>query len=125
MTPNGGNDHLDSNGAGGVDDQDFLARLNGLTHQADMPASKGEAGGRREERVRMAVLAGLQQWRESGGSNDHAPTMQTDPDALIFRPPPGLLPPDVRRRLQGDSIPQVTPAMMRQLSWKVSVFATA
>ena len=71
----------------------------------------------------MATLVGMERRRVRTAP---APVHRdpTIPAELTFRQPPGLLPPEIRKRLQGNVMPQVTPAMMRQLSWNAGFFAT-
>ena len=123
---NGGNEQPGRNGssrAGGPTPPVSSLTSNG--HSASTDSSVRELGWRRRERVRLAVLAGLQRRRQASEPNGpHAASPQTDPDALTFKQPPGLLPATVRKRLQGDVMPQVTPAMMRQLAWPAGFFKT-
>src|SRR5271170_2537325 len=93
---------------------------------ASNESSGRDMGWRRRERIRLAVLAGTQRRRQATESSDHpSGSPQTGADSLTFKQPPGLLPPTVRRRLQGDVMPQVTPAMMRQLAWPAGFFKTS
>jgi ubiquinone biosynthesis protein len=129
MTPNGGstrsNGHRNGNGSG---------RMNGYPGAAYSFAeqSRGrfkdaalrERGWRRKERIRLAALSGLQRRRQASGAHGQQ-AGQGDPSTWTFKQPPGLLPTEVRKRLQGDVMPQVTPAMMRQLTWPAGFFATA
>ena len=80
----------------------------------------------RVERIRLAALRALAR-RRNGSAQ---PKSQTnfepgiDPSTLTFKQPPGLLPTDVRKNLQGDILPQVSPAMMRSLNWTANTFQT-
>jgi predicted unusual protein kinase regulating ubiquinone biosynthesis (AarF/ABC1/UbiB family) len=83
-------------------------------------------GPRRLERIRIAALNALGR-RKSGSSQSTGQTSYgtgIDPSTLDFKPPPGLLPPEVRKNLQGNILPQVSPAMMRQLNWTANYFQT-
>jgi predicted unusual protein kinase regulating ubiquinone biosynthesis (AarF/ABC1/UbiB family) len=80
----------------------------------------------RLENIRMAALHALGR-RKSGstqpnGHSNFEPGI--DPSTLTFKQPPGLLPPEIRQNLQGNIVPQVSPAMMRQLNWTANVFQT-
>jgi predicted unusual protein kinase regulating ubiquinone biosynthesis (AarF/ABC1/UbiB family) len=81
---------------------------------------------RRLERIRMAALHALERRRNGSappiGQTHFEPGI--DPFTLNFKQPPGLLPPDIRKNLQGNIIPQVSPAMMRQLNWNANIFQT-
>ena len=48
----------------------------------------------------------------------------SDPFNLEFKQPPGLLPLEVRKNLQGNIVPQVSPAMMRTPNWNANIFQT-
>src|SRR5271169_6664314 len=118
MTPTGGNEDPDvdpKNRANGA----LPSVSAGSRIEAGPPGAKRKVGARRKERIRVAVLNGLQNWKQTTelGQNPPAPVL-TNHDALSFKPPPGILPPSVRQRLQGDVMPQVTPAMMRQATWE-------
>jgi predicted unusual protein kinase regulating ubiquinone biosynthesis (AarF/ABC1/UbiB family) len=81
---------------------------------------------RRLERIRMAALHALER-RRSGSAQPHGGAgfvPGIDPSTLTFKQPPGLLPPEVRENLQGNIIPQISPAMMRQLNWTANIFQT-
>jgi ubiquinone biosynthesis protein len=124
---NGGNERPGRNGStrtGGPASPVSPQTTNG--HGASEESSDRDMGWRRRERIRLAVLAGLQHRRQATESSDHpSGSAPTGADSLTFKQPPGLLPPTVRKRLQGDVMPQVTPAMMRQLSWPAGFFKTA
>jgi ubiquinone biosynthesis protein len=81
---------------------------------------------RRLERIHMAALHALERRRNGSappiGQTHFEPGI--DPFTLNFKQPPGLLPPDIRKNLQGNIIPQVSPAMMRQLNWNANIFQT-
>jgi predicted unusual protein kinase regulating ubiquinone biosynthesis (AarF/ABC1/UbiB family) len=81
---------------------------------------------RRLERIHVAALRALERRRtgsaKSNGKTDFEPGI--DPSTLTFKQPPGLLPPEVRENLQGNIIPQISPAMMRQLNWTANIFQT-
>src|SRR5690242_5047718 len=82
------------------------------------PPPESKIGWRRQERIRLAALSALQRRAKPKGGGQ-SPATPTSPNTLTFEEPPGILPPEVRRHLQGDVMPQVTPSMMRQLSWPV------
>ncbi|MGB6727580.1 MAG: hypothetical protein WBE74_16945, partial [Terracidiphilus sp.] len=69
----------------------------------------------RLERIRLAALHALERRRngsaQPNGRTNFEPGI--DPSTLTFKQPPGLLPPEVRKNLQGNIVPQVSPAMMR------------
>ena len=83
---------------------------------------------RRSERIRKAVRLSVA--RRAGAvaddavgaippaPPDHAPSSQRP-----FPGPSGLLAPALRARLQGNVLPQVSPAMMRRPAWKASPLA--
>jgi predicted unusual protein kinase regulating ubiquinone biosynthesis (AarF/ABC1/UbiB family) len=122
MTPNG------KNGSGRVHAPATAEEYaSGNGHAAPAKAADREKNWRRRERIRMAALAGLQRRRQAAGEDDSqaGQSRHVDPSTLTFKQPPGLLPLPVRKRLQGDVMPQVTPAMMRQLTWPAGFFKTA
>ncbi len=127
MTPNGGNEQPGRNGSGrhgGTPPADSLLTENGHSTSQEWPDY--ELGARRRERIRMAALAGLQRRRQAAEPGDQRSTSAgINPESLTFKQPPGLLPPNIRKRLQGDVMPQVTPAMMRQLTWPAGFFKTS
>jgi predicted unusual protein kinase regulating ubiquinone biosynthesis (AarF/ABC1/UbiB family) len=123
MSPTGGDDH--SNGEGQPDGVELSE--NGF--EIDPHSRQRKKPKRRAERIKMQVLAGLQNWKPPAGTNGTENgtvpvTARATIEELTFKQPPGILPTDIRKRLQGDVMPQVTPAMMRQLTWKVSIFKT-
>ena len=80
----------------------------------------------RLERIRLAALHALQR-RRNGSARPHGHANSgsgIDPSTLTFKQPPGLLPTEVRKNLQGDILPQVSPAMMRSLNWTANIFQT-
>jgi predicted unusual protein kinase regulating ubiquinone biosynthesis (AarF/ABC1/UbiB family) len=84
---------------------------------------------RRQERIRLAALHAHQRWRSASakhggtaGPKRHQPGI--DHSELTFKQPPGLLPTEIRKNLQGNVIPQVSPSMMRQLNWSANFFKT-
>ena len=81
---------------------------------------------RRLERIRLAALHALGRRRSSSAAPKSHTNFEPgiDPSTLTFKQPPGLLPTDVRQNLQGDILPQVSPAMMRQLNWNANMFQT-
>jgi len=97
-------------------------------HTPPSPATSRESkvNPRRLERIRIAALEALE--RRRNGSSQPGPRPQyepgSDPFKLKFKQPPGMLPPEVRKNLQGNIIPQVSPAMMRQVNWTANVFQT-
>jgi ubiquinone biosynthesis protein len=121
---NGGNEEPGRNGssrAGGS----TASRVATNGHIASTQRSGGGVGSRRRERIRMAALDALQRRRQAAESAGYPPaSAYTGSEPLPFKQPPGLLPPEVRKRLQGDVMPQVTPAMMRQLTWPAGFFKT-
>jgi ubiquinone biosynthesis protein len=85
----------------------------------------------RRERVRMAALLGIEQRRQKAGGGQAGASRkprpasgQVNPEDLTFQQPPGIIPSHLRKHLQGDVMPQVTPEMMRQLTWHAGFFAT-
>lgn len=118
MTPTGSNGHSRGNGANGRRSSSSRSSGNG---QEVWPAPPRTRSGRRRERIRLAVLAQLQRHQEAL-ENRGAPPLPPPPpvQGRRFPDPPGLVPKPVRQRLQGDILPQVTPSMMRQLSWHVN-----
>ena len=92
-------------------------------------------GRHRRDRINRAVLRALERRLskdgtgsagQSGSASPPPPNPASDPisnpTGLTFAQPPGLLPTSVRKNLQGDVMPQVTPEMMRTPSWQVSIF---
>src|SRR6185295_10042447 len=118
MTPTGSNGHSRGNGANGRRSSSSRSSGNG---QEVWPAPPRTRSGQRRERIRLAVLAQLQRHQETL-ENRGAPPLPPPPpvQGRRFPDPPGLVPKPVRQRLQGDILPQVTPSMMRQLSWHVN-----
>ncbi|MEO5951695.1 MAG: hypothetical protein ABIQ44_04420, partial [Chloroflexia bacterium] len=94
--------------------------------------TRGDSDKRRSERIRLATLEALKRRGEKLSSQPPPPPVSnsntlassTNPNSLEFTAPPGLLPKDVRRRLQGDHMPQVTPALMRTVNWQAGVVNT-
>ncbi|MGA2219174.1 MAG: AarF/UbiB family protein, partial [Terracidiphilus sp.] len=90
------------------------------------PFRESKLDPRRLERIRMAALHALERRRngsaQSKGQGNFGPGI--DPSTLDFKPPPGIIPPEVRKNLQGNILPQVSPAMMRQLNWTANIFQT-
>lgn len=80
----------------------------------------------RIERIRVATLEAMERRRThtAPARPPDKPIDPSNPDSLPFTAPPGLLPPEIRRRLQGDHMPQVTPALMRQLYWQAGILMT-
>lgn len=83
------------------------------------------------ERIRRAVRSGLARRLGQPLPDDHADSPEPAPPAappvidhdLIgtgrpFTAPPGLLAPRLRKNLQGNVLPQVSPAKMRRPTWK-------
>jgi predicted unusual protein kinase regulating ubiquinone biosynthesis (AarF/ABC1/UbiB family) len=82
---------------------------------------------RREADISLAVLKALHQRDTNGevapGVPDAVPpTVNGDPDHPVHKRTrgAGLLPPDVRKRLQADILPQVPPSRMRRGEWKTN-----
>ena len=80
----------------------------------------------RLERIRMAALHALERRRNGSAQPKGQSNLEpgVDPSTLDFKPPPGIIPPEVRKNLQGNILPQVSPAMMRQLNWTANIFQT-
>lgn len=81
---------------------------------------------RRLEQIRMAALRAMERRRNGSAprNGQNRSRLNSDPSNLTFQQPPGLLPPDIRANLQGNIIPQVSPAMMRQVSWNANLLQT-
>ena len=80
----------------------------------------------RIEQIRLAALHALGR-RKDGSAQPKGRSNYgrgVDPSTLDFKPPPGIIPPEVRKNLQGNILPQVSPAMMRQLNWTANTFQT-
>lgn len=88
---------------------------------------KAQASLRRRQFIHMAVLEGLRQRSQKAVAIEepHPATPTAKPRGLDFSPPAGLIPADIRSRLQGDRLPQVTPGMMRKMDWPVSHWRVA
>ncbi len=82
--------------------------------------------GRRHERIRMAALRGHQRWQNGSRKRNVRDYYEPsdDPTKLKFKQPPGIIPAEVRKNLQGNIVPQVSPAMMHQLNWTANIFQT-
>src|SRR5256885_1384699 len=113
----------DSNGNGhghfSAHPQAVAASTNGGGSRQPPRKSKLPVGERRKKKIRDAVLKGLEQ-RGSGGVAIEAPS-PAHHAPRSFAAPPGLLPPELRRNLQGNILPQVSPSMMRRPTWNASV----
>lgn len=88
--------------------------------------SKRKARENRLQKVRLAALEAIP-GREQTDTVPREPfssPRSSSPENLTFTAPTGIIDPVIRKRLQGDIVPQVTPSVMRQLSWEVSIWMT-
>jgi len=122
MTPTSGDGSVEGNGP-----HPEPGYLNG--NAAAPPAAPAQVGvsARRGAKINSAVLKSLRR----RDPNRHAPPsladavqpdVDGDPDHPVRKPTrgAGLLPADVRKRLQADILPQVAPSMMRRGEWKTN-----
>jgi ubiquinone biosynthesis protein len=81
---------------------------------------------RRLERIRLAAIHALERRRNGTGRSNGRSNFEAgiDPETLSFKQPPGILPSEIRQNLQGNIVPQVSPAMMHQLNWTANIFET-
>ncbi|MGD0435744.1 MAG: AarF/ABC1/UbiB kinase family protein, partial [Bryobacteraceae bacterium] len=104
-------------------------RLNGKAAASPPDPAPVPQSARREADISSAVLKALKQRDPTG----HAPAISADtvhpigngsgdPDHPVHKRTrgAGLLPPDVRKRLQADILPQVPPSTMRRGEWKTN-----
>jgi ubiquinone biosynthesis protein len=100
--------------------------LNAIAPPPD-PARAKNRRARRDASISSAVLKSLHQRDPIGQAAPSVvdaplPNVNGDPDHPVHKRSrgAGLLPPDVRKRLQADILPQVAPSMMRKGEWATS-----
>ena len=103
--------------------------LNGFTPRTDPQQDafrESKLHPSRHERIRMAALRALERRRASKVQPEKQERYEpgSDPFKLKFKQPPGIIPAEVRANLQGNIVPQVSPAMMRQPNWNANIFQT-
>jgi ubiquinone biosynthesis protein len=121
MIPTNGEGSVERNGS-----HSQPAYLNAIAPPPD-PARAKNKQARRDASIRAAVSKSLHQ-RDPIGQAAPAlidaplPNVNGDPDHPVHKRTrgAGLLPPDVRKRLQADILPQVAPSMMRKGEWRTS-----
>ena len=122
MTPIDGDGSVEGNGS-----PHPPGYLNGKAAAPPPEPVEAKRTARREANISSAVLKALHQRGTNGevapGVPDAVqPTVNGDPDHPVHKRTrgAGLLPPDVRKRLQADILPQVPPSRMRKGEWKTS-----
>ncbi len=122
MTPTNGDGSVEVNGP--LPEPGYL---NGKVVVPPAVPARGGTSARRGAKINSAVLKSLRR----RDPNRHAPPsladavqpdVDGDPDHPVRKPTrgAGLLPADVRKRLQADILPQVAPSMMRRGEWKTN-----
>src|SRR5580693_976855 len=122
MIPTNGEGSVERNGS-----HPQLGYLNAVSPPTD-PARAKNRRARRDASISSAVLKSLHQRDPIGqpapslGDAAPLPNVNGDPDHPVHKRSrgAGLLPPDVRKRLQADILPQVAPSMMRKGEWATS-----
>ncbi len=82
--------------------------------------SEPPVGKKRILKIRDAVLKGLERRADGDAAVQEIPLAGHAPRS--FTAPPGILPPGLRRNLQGNVLPQVAPSMMLRPGWKANPF---
>jgi len=123
MTPTNGEGSVEGNGS------PQPVRLNGKAAASPPDPAPAKPRARREAAISSAVLKALKQ-RDPNGRTTAASSDPVNPvgNGSGDRDHPfhkrsrgaGLLPPDVRKRLQADILPQVPPSTMRRGEWKTN-----
>ena len=120
MTPTNGARTTEGNGLSPIP-----GYVNGKSVAPPPDPSHAKIDPRREGKIRMAVLTALHQRDPNGHpwpAAIHTGHVNgpVDPDHPFHKRTrgAGLLPGDVRKRLQADTLPQVAPSMMRRGEWK-------
>jgi predicted unusual protein kinase regulating ubiquinone biosynthesis (AarF/ABC1/UbiB family) len=123
MTPNNGEGSVEGNGS------PQPVRLNGKAAASPPDPAPVQQSARREADISSAVLKALKQRDPNGHASASSADIvhpigngSGDPDHPVHKRTrgAGLLPPDVRKRLQADILPQVPPSTMRRGEWKTN-----
>jgi ubiquinone biosynthesis protein len=116
-----------TNSDGSVEGYGSHGYLNGKAAASPPDPARVKKSARREAAIGSAVLKALQQRDPAGAVSPSSadvvsPRVNGDPDHPERKRSrgAGLLPTDVRKRLQADNLPQVAPSMMRRGEWKTS-----